>query len=153
MTYPGNLNNGAGQTAEITNRSGGAVTISGPIADTNDTGGGISLAGNTGGSTTFSNASKVLNTTTSDAVSFTGSDGHTLNLSGGGLDVDTTSGQGIFANNSGTLAVSGTGNTIDSTSAAALSVTNTTSAPAEPRCRASPRATAPPRPTRRTGSC
>jgi len=99
--------------------------LSGAIADTNDAGGGISLSGDTGGSTTFSNASKVLNTTTSDAVFFSGSDGHTLNLTGGGLDIDTTSGRGIFASNSGTLVVSGAGNTIDSISATALNVTNT----------------------------
>jgi VCBS repeat-containing protein len=125
VSYPGALNNGSGATAEVTGRSGGAVTLSGAIADTNDAGGGISLSGNTGGSTAFSNAPKVLNTTTADAVSFTGSDGHTLNLTGGGLDIDTTTGRGILASNSGTLVVSGTGNTIDSTSATALSVTNT----------------------------
>jgi Big-like domain-containing protein/cadherin domain-containing protein/hemolysin type calcium-binding protein len=126
ISYGGNLNNGSGLTAvEVTGRSGGAVTLSGPIADTNDAGGGIALSGNTGGSTTFSNASKLLNTTTSDAVSFTGSDGHTLNLTGGGLNVDTTSGQGIVASGSGTLVVSGTGNTIDTTTGRALNVSNT----------------------------
>jgi hypothetical protein len=125
ITYPGALNDGAGQTARIANRTNGAVTISGAIADTSDAGGGVLLSGNTGGSTTFSNASKVLNTTTSDAVSFSGSDGHTLNLTGGGLDIDTTTGQGISASNSGTIVVSGTGNTIASTSATALNVANT----------------------------
>jgi hypothetical protein len=95
------------------------------MADTNDAGGGILLSGDTGGSTTFSNASKVLNTGTSDAVSFSSSDGHTLNLTGGGLDVDTTTGQGLFANNSGTLVVSGTGNSINSVSATGLNVANT----------------------------
>ncbi len=108
VSYPGDLLNGSGQTAEITGRGGGAVTLSGPIADGVDAGGGISLSGNTAGSTTFSNASKVLNTTTSAAVSFTGSNGHTLTLSGGGLDVDTTSGAGISAADSGTLTVGGT---------------------------------------------
>ncbi|MDQ4098118.1 MAG: hypothetical protein M3144_09655, partial [Actinomycetota bacterium] len=125
ITYPGALNDGTGQTADITARSGGAVTLSGAMADGADGGGGISLSGNTGGSTTFGNASKVLNTTTSDAVSFTSSDGHTLNLTGGGLDVDTTGGQGIFASNSGTINVAGAGNTVTSTTGRAVNVQNT----------------------------
>jgi hypothetical protein len=126
ISYPGNLNNGSGLTAvEITGRSGGAVNLSGPVGDTNDAGGGILLSGNTGGSTTFSNASKTLNTTTSDAVSFSSSDGHTLSLTGGNLDIDTTTGQGIFANNSGTIVVSGAGNTVTSTTGRAVTVQNT----------------------------
>jgi hypothetical protein len=116
VSYPGDLLNGSGQTAEITGRGGGAVTLSGPIADGVDAGGGISLSGNTAGTTTFSNASKVLNTTTSAAVSFTGSNGHALTLSGGGLDVDTTSGAGISAADSGTLTVGGSGNSVTTTS-------------------------------------
>jgi hypothetical protein len=125
VSYPGALNDGTGQAAEITGRTGGAVTLGGAIADGADAGGGINLSGNTGGSTTFSNASKVLNTTTASAVSFTGSDGHTLTLSGGGLDIDTTSGAGFNATNSGTLTVSGAGNTIASTTGTALNVSNT----------------------------
>ncbi len=125
VSYPGALNNGAGATAEITNRSGGAVALSGAIADTNDAGGGISLSGNSGGSTTFSNASKVLNTGAADAVSFSSSNGHTLNLTGGGLDVDTAAGRGVFADDSGVLRVTGAANTIDTTTGTALSVTNT----------------------------
>jgi VCBS repeat-containing protein len=125
ITYPGALNNGSGSTAEITNRTGGAVTLSGNIADSADAGGGISLSGDTGGSTTFSGASKVLNTGASDAVAMTSSDGHTLTLSGGGLDIDATSGRGLAATTSGTLVVSGTGNTIDTTTGRALTVTAT----------------------------
>jgi VCBS repeat-containing protein len=126
VTYPGDLNNGSGLTAEITARGGGAVTLSGPIADTNDAGGGISLSGNTGGgSTTFSNASKVLNTGTSNAVSFTSSDGHTLNLTNGGLIVVTTTGQGVLATTSGTINVAGSGNTVTSTTGRAVNVQST----------------------------
>lgn len=125
VSYPGALNDGSGQTARITGRAGGVVTLNGAIADTSDAGGGISLSSNTGGATTFGGASKVLNTTTSAAVSFTSSDGHTLTLSGGGLDVDTTSGQGVVATNNGTLTVSGAGNSIASTTGTALDVSNT----------------------------
>jgi VCBS repeat-containing protein len=125
VTYPGALNNGSGQTAEITNRGGGAVTLSGPISDTSDAGGGISLSANTSGSTTFSNPSKVINTGTGNAIAMSGSDGHTLTLSGGGLDVDATSGAGIDASTSGTLIVTGAGNTITTTSGRALNVSAT----------------------------
>lgn len=123
--YPGALGNGAGQTAEITGRSGGAVTLSGAITDTNDAGGGIALSGNTGGSTTLSNAAKTLNTGAQHAVVMSSSDGHTLTFSGGGLDVDTTSGKGVEATTSGTLVVSGAGNTIDTTTGRALNVSAT----------------------------
>jgi hypothetical protein len=128
ITYPGNLNNGSGATAEITGRSGGAVTLSGQISDTNDAGGGISMSTNTGGSTTFSGTSKVLNTGSAAAFTSTGS-AHTINFTNGGLDIDTTSGAGFSATGGGT-AVVGTGanpNTIDSTTTGtALNVSNTT---------------------------
>ena len=55
-----------------------------------------SLSGNTGGSTTFSNAIKTLNTGSQRQRSrMAASDGHTLDLTGGGLDIDTTSGAGL----------------------------------------------------------
>ena len=128
VSFPGSFLDAPGPTvARVAGRGPGAgsVTFSGSIADTNDAGGGIVVQGNTGGSTSFTNASKVLNTLTADAVSFTTSDGHTLSLTGGGLDVDTTTGKGIEATASGTLQVTGSGNTIDTTTGRALNVTDT----------------------------
>jgi hypothetical protein len=130
VTYPGTFNNGAGQTASITNRSGGAVSFSGAINDTNDQGGGIALSTNSGGSTTFSNGTKTINTTTSgspaqnNAITMLASDGHTLSLTGGGLDIDSA-GRGLQADTSGTLNVTGSGNSINSVSGVALDVANT----------------------------
>lgn len=114
VSYAGNLGDGSGLTAEVTGRTGGAVTLSGTIADGADTGGGISLSGNSGGQTTFSGSSKVLDTGAAPAVSMTASDGHTLAFTGGGLDIDTTSGAGLEAVSSGVLSVQGAGNTVDS---------------------------------------
>ncbi len=126
MSYPGALNNGTGATAEITGRSGGAVTLSGAIADTNDAGGGISLSGNSGGSTTFSNATKTLDTGASGAVTLSSNTGHTIAFTGGGLDIDTTSGTGFGATGGGTVTVQGGGNTITTTTGPAVSVATTT---------------------------
>ena len=122
VTYPGALGNGPGTVAiDITGRTGGVVTLAGPISDTNDVGGILNVVGNTGGSTVLSNATKQFNAGSMTAVTFNNSDGHTLTLSGGGLDIDTTSGQGLAATTSGTIEVSGAGNTLD---AASLSGTN-----------------------------
>ena len=109
----------------MTGRTGGATTLSGPIADGADTGGGVALSGNTGGSTALSGAAKALNTGTADGVVMGSSGGHTLAISGGGLDVDATSGRGLDASGGGTLTVSGTGNTIDTTTGRALRVAST----------------------------
>ncbi len=126
ITYPGTFNNGSGSTAiEVTGRSGGTVTLAGAVNDTNDAGGGLNMSGNTGGSTTLSNATKTFNTGASNGVVFNSSDGHTLNLTGGGLNIDTTSGKGLEASASGTINVVGTVNTIDTTSGTALNITNT----------------------------
>ena len=102
ITFPGALNDGNGQAAEITGRDGGAVSLSGVIGDDNDAGGGILVSSNNDGTTTFSNGSKTIDTTTSagngnplnNAVVFNGSDGHTLTLSGGGLDIDGNAASG-----------------------------------------------------------
>ncbi|MCU1677352.1 MAG: hypothetical protein JWM93_2110, partial [Frankiales bacterium] len=120
------LNDGPGQTAEITNRTGGQVDLNGPIADGADAGGGIALSGNGGaGTTTFGGSSKVLNTAGADAVSMSSSDNYQLRFENGGLNIDATSGAGITATNSGSLVVLGTGNTVDTSTGAALNVVNT----------------------------
>ena len=46
-------------------------------------------------------------------------------LTGGGLDIDTTSGQGVVATNSGTINVAGAGNSVASTTGRAVNVQNT----------------------------
>ena len=115
VVFDGAINDGSGQSVEVTGRDGGGVTFSGNIADSNDAGGGIVVSGNSAGSTSFSGASKVLNTGASSAVSLSANGnpagGHLVSFTGGGLDIDTTSGAGLSANN-GTLTVGGTGNTI-----------------------------------------
>jgi hypothetical protein len=94
------------------------------------------VSSNSGGSSTvFSGSSIVINTTTSagvnnvlnNAVTFSGSDGHTLTFSGGNLDIDAGAGngKGIDATASGTLNITGANNTIDTTTGTALSVVDT----------------------------
>jgi hypothetical protein len=125
VSYAGNLNNGSGPTAvEITNRSGGSVTLSGRIDDTADAGGGISMSGNSGGTVTFSGTTKKLDTGASPGFSSTGT-GSTVNFTGGGLDIDTTTAPGFTATGGGTVTVQGPGNSIASTGATALNVTGT----------------------------
>ncbi len=131
VTFAGAINDGPGQSVEVTGRDGGVVTFSGNIADSGDAGGGIVVSSNSAGSTTFSGAAKVLNTGASNAVSMVASDGHTLSFTGGGLDIDTTGGRGFNADASGTVSVTGSGNTIDSTTGRALSVVSTDIAAAD----------------------
>ncbi len=121
VTYPGDLNNGTGSAAEITNRSGGTVGFSGNINDSIDAGGGISESGNSAGSVTFSGTTKTLDTGASDAVAITfpNASTGTATFSNGGLNIHTTSANGFTANgvdgNDGNVQVSGSSNTIDST--------------------------------------
>ncbi|MGB0101955.1 MAG: Ig-like domain-containing protein, partial [Nocardioides sp.] len=125
IAYSGSIGDGAGASAEITGRTGGSVTLSGAIVDGADTGGGIVVAGNSGGSTTFSNTTKTLDTGVADAVSMTSSDGHTLNFTGGGLEIVATSGRGLRADSSGTISVTGSDNTVSTTTGIALDVSAT----------------------------
>jgi len=125
VTYPGTLGNGSGNTAAITGRTGGSISLSGDINDTNDAGGGISMSSNSGGSTAFSGSTKTLNTGASAAFSSTGS-GQTITFSGGGLTIATTSGAGFSATGGGTVNVTGSANTIDTTTGTALNVSSTT---------------------------
>jgi hypothetical protein len=125
VTYPGNINDGTGASAEITGRTGGTVTLSGPINDSNDAGGRITVSGSSGGTTTISGTTKTLNTGASQALTFETSNGHTLNITGGNLDIDTTSGNGVFADDARAITITGTNNTISTTTGTALTITNT----------------------------
>ena len=127
VTYPGAINDGTGASVEITGRDGGAVTLSGNIADGADAGGGITVSGNSGGAMTFSGASKIINTGASDAVLMSSNaPGSSVAFTGGGLDIDATSGRGLEASsNGGSIEVSGTSNSIQTTTGRALNVTNT----------------------------
>ena len=130
FAYLGTIANGEGSAVEITTRTGGLNTFAGPVTDTGDADGtaedaGIRLNGNTGGSTTFSNLTKTFNTGEDNAVTMASSDGHTLSLTGGNLDIDTTTGKGLEATTSGILNVTGTGNTIDTGAGKSLNVTDT----------------------------
>ncbi len=125
VVYDGAINDGPGQSVEVTGRDGGGVTFSGNIADSADAGGGIVVASNSQGSTSFSGASKVLNTGAANAVVLTANGnpagGHLVSFTNGGLDIDTTSGTGLTATN-GTLTVGGTGNSITTVTGTGLAV-------------------------------
>ncbi|HEX8076651.1 MAG TPA: Ig-like domain-containing protein, partial [Chthoniobacterales bacterium] len=119
------ISSNGGGSIEVTGRSGAAsTTLSGPL---NITGGsGISVHDNTGGSVTFSNASKVVNSGGSTAISLVNNTGNQIAFTGGGLAISTTSGVGFTATGGGTISVTGSNNSINATNATALNVVNTT---------------------------
>ena len=123
VSYAGSIANGTGRPVDVTGRSAN-TTISGDITGAGGTG--INVSGNTAGTTTFSGATKTLSTGASQAVTLSSNAGHTINFTGGGLNVDTTTGIGLGASGGGTLSVTGAGNTIDSVGGTALSVASTT---------------------------
>ena len=125
VSYGGAIGDGSGLSARVENRTGGIVTVSGAIGDGVDAGGGIALSGNSGGATTFSGATKKLETGAQPAVDASFSGAHALTFSFGSLDIDTTSGAGFRAttpNGSGTVAVSGLNNTIATGSGVPLTI-------------------------------
>ncbi|KRB77368.1 hypothetical protein ASE01_11645 [Nocardioides sp. Root190] len=125
ISYGGNIGDGSGASLEVSGRSGGTVLLSGTVTDSADTGGGIAVFSNTGGSTVVNGSSTTIASGPSTAVGMTSSDGHALRFTGGGLAVTTTSGKGVEALGSGTLVIAGTSNVIDSGTGRALAVQNT----------------------------
>lgn len=103
---------------------GSTVNIGGNINATGGTG--ISASQLGGANVTFSGASKVLSTGANTAVSLSDSSAATFSFTGGGLDIDTTSGRGFFTINAGSVTVTGANNTIDSGSGRALDLATTT---------------------------
>lgn len=123
ISYGGSITDGPATTSvDIQNRTGGTVTLSGSITDGSDAGGGVIVANNTGGATVLSGASKHLETGVYPGIQFASSAGHSLSITGGGLDVTTTSGRALDVYTSGTIVVTGTGNTLASTTGIALSI-------------------------------
>ncbi|MEO2047415.1 MAG: hypothetical protein ABGX16_12675 [Pirellulales bacterium] len=111
-------NSGGGRSVTIQDRTANNVILSGPIDDTSE---GVLVQDNSAGSILFS-AALTLNTGTNDAVRLTSNSGTNISFVGG-LDIDTTSGTGFFADGGGTLGGIGT-NTIDTGSGVGLSVAN-----------------------------
>ncbi|MCD5348099.1 S-layer family protein [Agromyces sp. S2-1-8] len=123
ISYGGSITDGpATASVDIQSRTGGTVTLSGSITDGSDAGGGIIVANNTGGATVLSGPSKHLETGAVDGIEFGSSSGHSLSITGGGLDVTTTSGRALDVSTSGTIVVTGTGNKLASTTGTALSI-------------------------------
>lgn len=94
------LTNVAGRSVDITNRTGGTITLSGNVSDT---GTGVNFAGNTGGTTTFSGTNVTLNTGANTALSLATSPGQTVNFTGTTVDIDTTSANAVDVSGGGTI--------------------------------------------------
>lgn len=134
VTYAGSISNTANAPLiEVTNRTGGNVTFSGNLSSTSS-GNGIFVQNNSGGAAqiiTFSGASKVLNTGADPAVTLDNNDVASVHFTGGGLDIDTTSGLGFSAvNGASGVSVQGTNNTITTTTGTAVQITDSTIAAA-----------------------
>lgn len=132
ISYAGSLSKtNAGRLVEISGAGAGNVTLSGALSCNGCGGGGsnvgLRVADRTGGTIVFSGSTQTFSTGTAGGVQLgTNSAGTTIQFSGGGLSLTTTSGAGLSASGSGTLAITGTGNAISTATGTALSVVNTT---------------------------
>lgn len=110
ISYGGTIaSNGTGAAASIQSMTGGSVTLSGNLTDTNAAAGGnIVVAGNDAAAITFSGATKQINSGATDGVSLGiignyGSGAPALNTNStidfthGGLDISTMAGAGFVA--------------------------------------------------------
>ena len=113
----------AGDLIEVTGRTTGTVSFGGALSATAQAGG-IDVNGNSGGTISFTNASKVINTsaTATTAVSLVNNTGATIEFTGGGLDIDASSGTGFNATGGGTVIVTGAGNSIQTTTGVAVNL-------------------------------
>jgi hypothetical protein len=123
VTYGGSISGSGTRAASVTGRTGGTLTLSGSITDTN---GGILAQGNTGGTIAFNGASKSISTGAGNGVTLSNNAGATVSFGGGGLAVTTSTGTGFSATGGGTVNVTGANNTLSATGGVALSVVNTT---------------------------
>ena len=128
VTYTGSITKAnQGNVVNISGRTGGTITLSGVINGNSSNG--INVSNNTSGApvVSFTGTSKTLSTGANPAVTLDNNDNATINFSGGGLAITTTSGVGFNAINGATaINVTGSGNTITSTTGTALNVASTT---------------------------
>jgi len=125
ITYAGGITKtNAGHLVEVSGAGAGNVTLSGALSCTGTCGngvvGGIRVANRTGGTIAFSNASKVVNTATNQAIVLDTNNGATIDFTNGGLNVDTTTANAFEVIGGGTVNVSGATNTIDATTGTAF---------------------------------
>ncbi|MBB4634667.1 beta strand repeat-containing protein [Longimicrobium terrae] len=115
----------------LVNISNSAPTFSyaGSFTKNNNAVAGILVQDNTGGTIAFTGdagETKVLSTSTANAVNLVNNTGATIQFGGGGLVVTTTTGNGFNATGGGTVQVTGSNNTLAATGGIALNVSATT---------------------------
>jgi hypothetical protein len=124
VSYAGLITSGTGQAVEINGRTGapGAITLSSPISHNVAGARGIYVHGNSGGTITFSGPTKLIATTTANAVELATNTGATINFTGGVLALATASGTGLLSDGTGTLTIAGGGSSITTATGIAVSV-------------------------------
>ncbi len=116
VNYDGTINNNAGRSVRIENNTSGTVTFDGLVTDTGE---GILVNGNTGGSFSFGGGTD-LDTTTNDAVTLNNNTGTSISFSS--MDINTTTGDGFVATNSEGVTVLGPGNQVTTTGGIGLNL-------------------------------
>ncbi|MEA3036794.1 MAG: hypothetical protein QOH04_2571 [Sphingomonadales bacterium] len=129
LTYGGTIASGTGSAVEIEDRTGGSATFSGNITHNGAAAFGIRMDGNASSTATFSGQSISLTGTGAGiGASITNNTGSTINFTpaggGNGLDITTNSGTGMTFTGGGTLNLTGAGNTVATTSGKLLDFQN-----------------------------
>jgi hypothetical protein len=128
ITYNGTVTTtGTAHAVDIQDRAAGAgnIGLGGTISHASGNGSSIFLDQDAAGTIAFSGANSVLNSGTTDAVHIA-NNGATVNFTGGGLNIDATSGAGFTASGGGTVSVTGSGNHLTTGAGTALNVVSTT---------------------------
>ena len=135
ISYAGPITHNSNRAVEIGHAAGGSpcvtgvaaankITFSGNIVSNGASAQGIFINRCSSGLIEFTAGTKTLNTAANAAVTIT-NNGATVNFTGGGLDIDTTSGAGFTASGGGTVTVTGGTNSILTTTGTGLSVSTT----------------------------
>jgi hypothetical protein len=123
-TYSGSISDNSGFAIDVDNHDAGTYTFQ--TGTLTSTGTGVRVANSNGGTIDFAFPTKTLNTAANTAVTLnTNNGGGTVNFTGGGLDIDTTTATAFSATGGGTVNVTGANNTIDTTSGRPVDIQNT----------------------------